>query len=85
MIIIKYTDNEITALGHSGYAEPKKDIVCAIVSTAFKMSVGNIQNLIIYQVVMSAMLSLFNVPELEAIENIKVTTLTKKVLVYNLK
>ena len=40
MIIIRYTDNEITALGHSGYDKPNKDIVCAAVSTAFKMSVG---------------------------------------------
>lgn len=40
MILIKYTDDEITALGHSGYDKPNKDIVCAAVSTAFKMAVG---------------------------------------------
>ena len=40
MTIIKYTNDEIIAIGHSGYAKPLHDIVCAGVSTAFKMSVG---------------------------------------------
>lgn len=40
MTVIKYTDDEIVAIGHSGYAKPLHDIVCAGVSTAFKMAVG---------------------------------------------
>lgn len=36
MIQVRYTNNEITAVGHSGYAEIGHDIVCASVSTAFK-------------------------------------------------
>lgn len=40
MIKVRYTDNEITAVGHSGYDELGKDIVCASVSASFKMAVG---------------------------------------------
>jgi uncharacterized protein YsxB (DUF464 family) len=36
MIIIRYNQNEITASGHSGYAESGNDIVCASISTAFR-------------------------------------------------
>lgn len=40
MILVKHNNDEITALGHSGYDVPQKDIVCSAVSTAFKITVG---------------------------------------------
>lgn len=40
MTLITYTEDEIIAVGHSGYSRPSYDIVCAGVSTAFKMAVG---------------------------------------------
>lgn len=43
MIKVRYTDDEITAVGHSGYAVNGKDIVCAAVSACFKMAVGMLQ------------------------------------------
>lgn len=42
MIKIRFNKDEITALGHSGYAEPGKDIVCAGVSSAFKMAIATL-------------------------------------------
>ena len=42
MIKIRYYDNEITAVGHSGYAEQGKDIVCASVSSAFKLTIATL-------------------------------------------
>lgn len=45
MIEIRYNENEITATGHSGYAEREKDIVCASVSTAFRTTAQNLDSL----------------------------------------
>lgn len=47
MIEIKFAKDysEITAKGHSGYAEPGHDIVCASVSSAFVFSTELLKNL----------------------------------------
>lgn len=45
VIKIRYNDNEITAVGHSGYAERGKDIVCAGVSSAFKLAIATLVEL----------------------------------------
>lgn len=43
MTTVKYTMYEITAAGHSCYAAPGGDIVCAAISCAFKMAAGMLQ------------------------------------------
>ncbi len=43
MTTIKFTTYEITATGHSCYAAPGSDIICAAISSAFKMAAGMLQ------------------------------------------